>query len=196
MEVVEEVWFPHHCWCYSLLTYLAQRVSKVTPSHPRNPHLHCCCGPQEGLSGTFQKVDGPTHSGSWASISVNCRDRPAYLISQAPIQNYIAKVQNLADHYQLLFLFQRNSWVFLLAVIVCCSVSKPFRTLCDPMDCSMPGFPVLHYLPELAQTQVHWVGDATQPSHPLLPPSPPITVGTCHYTVIQTHRMCNTKSKP
>ena len=47
-------------------------------------------------------------------------------------------------------------------------VSKSFR----PMDCSMPGFPVHHQLPELAQTQVHWVGDTTQPSHPLLSPSP------------------------
>ena len=41
------------------------------------------------------------------------------------------------------------------------------------MDCSMPGFPVLHYLPEFAQTHVHWVSDAIQPSHPLLSPSPP-----------------------
>ena len=45
--------------------------------------------------------------------------------------------------------------------------------LCDTMDCSMPGFPVLCYLPEFAQTHVHWVSDATQPSHPLLSPSPP-----------------------
>ena len=37
------------------------------------------------------------------------------------------------------------------------------------MDCSMPGFPVLHYLPEFAQTYVHWVGDAIQPSHPVTP---------------------------
>ena len=41
------------------------------------------------------------------------------------------------------------------------------------MDCSMPGFPVHHQLPELTQTHVHWVGDAIQPSHPLLSPSPP-----------------------
>ena len=40
-------------------------------------------------------------------------------------------------------------------------------TLCDPMDCSTPGFSVLYYLPEFAQTQVQWVGDAIQPSHPL-----------------------------
>ena len=45
-------------------------------------------------------------------------------------------------------------------------------TLCDPMDCSTPGFPVLHHLPELAQTHIHQVGDAVQPSCPLLSPSP------------------------
>ena len=43
----------------------------------------------------------------------------------------------------------------------------------DPKDCSTPGFPVIHHLLELAQTHVHWVGDAIQPSHPLLPPSFP-----------------------
>ena len=46
-------------------------------------------------------------------------------------------------------------------------------TLCDPVDCSTPGLPVHHQLPELAQTHVHHVGDAVQPSHPVSPPSPP-----------------------
>ena len=45
--------------------------------------------------------------------------------------------------------------------------------LCNPMDCSTPGLPILHYLPEFAQTQVHWVSDAIQPFHSLLSPSPP-----------------------
>ena len=44
--------------------------------------------------------------------------------------------------------------------------------LCDPMNCSMPGFPVLHYFPELAQAYAHWVSDATQPSDPQSPDSP------------------------
>ena len=43
----------------------------------------------------------------------------------------------------------------------------------QPMDCSMPAFPVLHHLSELAQIHVHWVSDAIQPCHPLLCPSPP-----------------------
>ena len=45
--------------------------------------------------------------------------------------------------------------------------------LCGPMDCSTPGLPVHHHLPEFTQTQVHWVGDAIQPSHPLSSPSLP-----------------------
>ena len=44
--------------------------------------------------------------------------------------------------------------------------------LCNPMNCSMPGFSVLHYLLEFAQTYVHWVSEAIQLSHPLSPPSP------------------------
>ena len=49
-------------------------------------------------------------------------------------------------------------------------------TLCDPMNCSTPGFPVHHQLLELTQTQVHQVGDAIQPSHPLLSPSPALNL--------------------
>ena len=44
--------------------------------------------------------------------------------------------------------------------------------ICGPMACSMPGFPVLHYLPEFTQTHVHWISDAIQPSHSLSSPSP------------------------
>ena len=53
------------------------------------------------------------------------------------------------------------------------SVTQSCLTLCDPTKCSMPGLPVHHQLPEFTQTYVHWVGDAIQPSHPRLSPSPP-----------------------
>ena len=53
------------------------------------------------------------------------------------------------------------------------SVTQSYPTLCNPMDCSMPGLPVHYQVPELAQTHVHRVGDATQPSHPLSSPSLP-----------------------
>ena len=60
--------------------------------------------------------------------------------------------------------FSHNLWN-------CCSFTQLCPTLCSPMDCSMPGFPVLHYLPEFAQTRVHWVNDTIQPSHLLSSPS-------------------------
>ena len=53
------------------------------------------------------------------------------------------------------------------------SVTQLCPTLCDPTDCSTPGLPVHHQLPESTQTHVHRVGDAIQPSHPLSSPSPP-----------------------
>ena len=54
----------------------------------------------------------------------------------------------------------------------CCSVSLSCLPLCDPMDCSMPGLPVPHHFLKFTQ-EVHCIGDAIQPSHLLLPPSPP-----------------------
>ena len=51
------------------------------------------------------------------------------------------------------------------------SVAQSCPALCGPMDCSIPGLPVHHQLPEFTQTRVLWVGDAIQPSHPLSSPS-------------------------
>ena len=53
------------------------------------------------------------------------------------------------------------------------SVTQSCSIPCDPMDCSMPGLPVHHQIPEFTQTHVHWVNDAIQPSHPPLSLSPP-----------------------
>ena len=53
------------------------------------------------------------------------------------------------------------------------SVTQSCLTLCDPVNCSMPGLPVYHQLPESTQTHVHWVSDTIQPSYPLSSPSPP-----------------------
>ena len=69
------------------------------------------------------------------------------------------------------------------SIYYCCSVAKLCPTLWDPMNCSTPGFPALHYLPEFAQTLVHWVSDAIQPSHPLWPSSPP----SLRYAVSKTN---------
>ena len=71
-------------------------------------------------------------------------------------------------------------------LINCCrSVHQSCPTLGDPMDCSTPGFPVLHHLFELAQTHAHWVSDAIQPSYPLLSPSPPALNLSQHHSLFK-----------
>ena len=57
--------------------------------------------------------------------------------------------------------------------------------LCHLMDCSMPGFPVVHHLPEFGQTHGHWVSEAIQPSHPLSPPSPTVLNLSQHQGLFQ-----------
>ena len=61
------------------------------------------------------------------------------------------------------------SAAFAWNALCCCPVAQLCPTLCNPVDCSTPGFPVLHYLQEFAPTHVHWVDDATQPPHPVTP---------------------------
>ena len=71
-----------------------------------------------------------------------------------------------------------NEMITLLYVMSygCWSVAQSCPTFCDSMDCIMTGLPVLHHLLELAQTHVHWVGDAIQPFHFLWPPSPALNL--------------------
>ena len=65
------------------------------------------------------------------------------------------------------------------------SVTQSCPTLCDPMNCSTPGLPVHHQLPEFTQTHVHRVGDAIQPSHPPSSPSPPALNPSQHQSLFQ-----------
>ena len=65
------------------------------------------------------------------------------------------------------------------------SVAQSCPTLCDPMNHSTPGLPVHHQLPEFTQTHVHWIGDAIQPSHPLLSHSPPAPNSSQHQGLFQ-----------
>ena len=63
---------------------------------------------------------------------------------------------------------------------ICCSVTQSCPTLCNPMDCGTPDFPVLHYLPEFAQTHAHWVSDVIKISQPL-PPHSPLALNLSQY---------------
>ena len=64
-------------------------------------------------------------------------------------------------------------WLSNIPLHICCSVSQLCPTLFNPMNCSISGLPIHHQLPEFTQIHIHSVGDAIQPSHPLLFPSPP-----------------------
>ena len=67
----------------------------------------------------------------------------------------------------------KKAVVHMISLVQFSLVARLCPTLSNPMDCSTPGLPVHHQLLESTQTHVHWVGDAIQPSHPLLSPSPP-----------------------
>ena len=97
-------------------------------------------------------------------------------------------VESYSTHYLILFLvgkillyntvmastiYQHESAI---SSVQFSSVFQLCLTLCNSMDCSMPGFLVHHQLLKLAQTHVHWIGDAIQPSHPLSSPSPALNL--------------------
>ena len=63
--------------------------------------------------------------------------------------------------------------VYIHISVQCTSIAQSCQTLCNPVDCSTPGFPVHHRLPELPQTHVHQVGDVIEPSQPLSSPTTP-----------------------
>ena len=96
------------------------------------------------------------HVSHWMKLSGSCHSKSHFLA--------LGK-ENSEDEMLSLGLDEFES-------LCCCSVTKSCLTLCDPRDCSTPGFPILHHLPEFVQTHVHWIGDAIQPSHPLTLSSP------------------------
>ena len=67
----------------------------------------------------------------------------------------------------------RKKQIPYVSLICCSSAAQLYLSLCNPVDCSVPGLSVSYHLPKLAQVHVHCVGDAIQSSHPLMPSSPP-----------------------
>ena len=76
-------------------------------------------------------------------------------------------------------------YIYIYNYVLYFSVAQSCLTLCDPMDCRTPGFPVLHQLLEFTWTHVHRVSDTIQPSHPLLSPSPPVPNPSQHQSLFQ-----------
>ena len=115
-----------------------------------------------GNSLVVQWLDSVSTAGTWVWSLVRELRSPSHMV--CPPQN--------VDIFKKLPCFKLAATIesSLGAVIV---QSLSHVQLCNPMDCSMPGFPVLHHFLEFAQTHVHWVNDAIWPFHPLLPPSSP-----------------------
>ena len=78
-----------------------------------------------------------------------------------------------------------TTYLFSVSMHSVSSVTQSCPTPRDPMNCSMPGFPVHHQLPEFTQTHVHRVSDAIQPAHPLSSPSPPAPNPSQHQGLFQ-----------
>ena len=93
--------------------------------------------------------------------------------------------QNATHRYLILWPLLRCKNSRIINSVQFSSVALLYPTLCDPMNCSMPGLPVHHKLPEFTQTHAHRDGDAIQPSHPLLSPSPPAPNPSHHQGLFQ-----------
>ena len=100
---------------------------------------------------------------------INCRTMRKWQHIQIPVSS-LRKQDNHTYTSGVVLKIKWKCWVYWLIIFNvngCCSIIQLFPALCDPMDYSTPGFPVLHHLLDLAQIHIHWVGDAIQPSHPL-----------------------------
>ena len=139
------------------MTNVGENVEKGELLYPDGGNVNCC-GHMENSMEVLQKTNSRTTV--WSNNST-------------PV--YIAR--------------KKKSWSInserYMYPVVHSIVVKLRPILCDSMDCNIPGFPVLYYLPEFAQTHVHWVGVAIPPSHPLSSPSPPALSHSHHQGLFQ-----------
>ena len=101
------------------------------------------------------------------------------------VELFKKKKRKKQSAFLLLLLFVILILKWFSKIIQFSSVTQSCLTLCDPMNCSTPGLPVYHQLPEFTQTHVHRISDAIQPSHPLSSPSPPSPNPSQHQSLFQ-----------
>ena len=105
--------------------------------------------------------------------------QPSHPLSSPPLALFVISCLSISTPLGCCFPFP------CLLSVQFSSVTQSCPTLCDPMNCSTPGLPVHNQFPESTQTHAHRVGDAIQPSHPLLPPSPPAPNPSKHQGLFQ-----------
>ena len=114
-----------------------------------------------------QQFEGP--SGKW-----KCKVSYSNIRKKRFFPSSTAYLSRCCGGFHLIFdVILLRAWEDLRVAVQFSSVTQSCPTLCDPVNCSTPGLPVHHQLPEFTQTHVHRVGDAIQPSHALSSPSPP-----------------------
>ena len=132
-----------------------------------------CIKPSLQIFGNFSTIDfffiNKFESGLHQILHLNL----SYLREVLSLQQLIVKQSEIAKFLRIIGSRQTPSSLFSISSVQSSSVTQLCPTLCDPMGCSVPGFPVHHQPLELAQTPVYQVGDTIQPSHPLSSPSPP-----------------------
>ena len=106
---------------------------------------------------------GVAHASIFALASEAVRSETPAIKGCIYLNNYLGADMHVLN-YKIHLGYEKHQFIL---------VTQSHPALGDPMNCSMPGLPVYHQLLECTQTHVHWVGDAIQPSHPLLSPSPP-----------------------
>ena len=160
-------------WRESVLQGGSCRMQPVTTSHvsARSPSLslsssHLVCVPPVTLTLTDVPRRPLLFSFRKDSPSLECDSFPFICL-------------------QFFFFFFCFVLVFKRVSVQFSSVAQSCPTLCDPMNCSTPGLPVYHQLPEFTQTHIHQVGDAIQLSHPLSSPSPPAPNPSQHQSLFQ-----------
>ena len=129
----------------------------------------------EGAANIHQRVQGPrkklSHLYNWRTeLLCNCADAASCF---SLFWTGVSTVVILCSSHQCVWSTCLHVGLKITSLYQFSSVAQLCLTHCNSMDCSMLGFPVHHQVPELAQTHVHRVSDAIQPSHPLLSPSPP-----------------------
>ena len=152
----------HPCMCVFHLS----RKQKAKCEEPRaEPTLQVrVCGAGSERAGEAERSGRPVFAECLCTVCYSLREQFAeFLLSALPFLPlpYLCQVRIFST-----LLRPHHS-------ARCCSVSKLCPVLYDPVDCSTPSFPVLHQLPESAQTHVHSISDAIQPARPLSPLSPP-----------------------
>ena len=119
------------------------------------------------------------------SNNLRYTDDTTLIAESEELKTLLMKVKEESGRVGLKFNIQKlRSW-YLVPSVQFSSVAQSCPTLCDPMNCSTPGLPVHHQLPEFTQIHVCQVSDAMQPSHPLSSPSPPAPNPSQHQRFFQ-----------